>query len=121
TAKPKQDLYIRLLMPTGAGRGTTFVLDNHAWQRDPYICEGAKDNLAGRCATTEAAAPTRIGDNPIGFVIGHQESVTPSAHFDIVPLHGAGGINGITGDHLFSDQGSFGPTSGLWGILRVAE
>ncbi|MDH3317245.1 MAG: hypothetical protein OER43_15970, partial [Gammaproteobacteria bacterium] len=43
TAKPKQDLYIRLLMPTGAGRGTTFVLDNHAWQRDPYICEGAMD------------------------------------------------------------------------------
>jgi hypothetical protein len=119
TATPKQDLRMRLLMPTGSGRGTTFVLDGHAWQRDPYICDYTKDTLVGRCATNDVAAPTKIGHNPIGFVLGHQESVTPSAHFDIVPLNGAGGINGIEGDHLFIDQGSFGPTSGLWGILRV--
>jgi hypothetical protein len=54
-------------------------------------------------------------------VLGHQESVTPGAHFDIVPLNGAGGKGGIQGDFLYSDQGSFGPTSGLWGILRVQE
>jgi hypothetical protein len=45
--------------------------------------------------------------------------VTPGAHFDIVPLNGAGGAFGVTGDYLYSDQGSFGTTSGLWGILRV--
>ena len=119
TATPGQEVRIRVLEPTGAGRGTTFNLDGHAWQRDPYICEGSKDGLPGRCATTEAAAPTRIGHNPIGMVLGHQESVTPAAHFDIVPLNGAGGKNAIPGDYLFADQGSFGPTSGLWGILRV--
>jgi len=125
TATPGQELRIRVLEPTGAGRGTTFTLDGHAWQRDPYICDDevadGKDGLPGRCATDNAAAPTRIGNNLQAIVLGHQESVTPSAHFDIVPLNGAGGKNAIPGDYLFSDQGSFGPTSGLWGILRVQE
>jgi len=97
---------MRLLEPTGAGRGTTFNLHGHAWQRDPYI------------AGEEVASQT-IGDNPLGMILGHQESITPAAHFDIVPLNGAGGANAVPGDYLFSDQGSFGTTSGLWGILRV--
>jgi len=106
TATPGQDLRMRLLEPTGAGRGTTFNLHGHAWQRDPYI------------AGEEVASQT-IGDNPLGMILGHQESITPAAHFDIVPLNGAGGANAVPGDYLFSDQGSFGTTSGLWGILRV--
>jgi len=101
TATPNQDLRIRV----------------------PYICDdaipGGKDGLPGRCATDNAAAPTKIGNNLQAIVLGHQESVTPGAHFDIVPLNGAGGVNGVKGDFLYSDQGSFGPTSGLWGILRV--
>ena len=105
TAAPGQGLRMRLLEPTGVGRGTTFSLDGHAWQRDPYI--------AG-----DVASQT-IGDNPIGMVLGHQESVTPAAHFDIVPLNGAGGKGAVPGDYLFSDEASFGRTSGLWGILRV--
>lgn len=105
TALPGQDVYMRILEPTGAGRGTTFNLHGHVWQRDPY--------LAG-------AVPSQtIGDNPLGMVLGAQESVTPSGHFDIVPLHGAGGAGAVPGDYLFKDQGSFGRTSGLWGILRV--
>ena len=105
TATPGEDLRMRLLMPMGVGRGTTFNLHGHAWQRDPY--------LAGTVASQT------IGHNPIGMVLGHQESVTPAAHFDVVPLNGAGGKGAIPGDYLFSDQASFGLTSGLWGILRV--
>ncbi|MDH5179972.1 MAG: hypothetical protein OEY07_09915, partial [Gammaproteobacteria bacterium] len=105
TAAPGQDVYMRLLEPTGAGRGTTFTLHGHIWQRDPY--------LAG-------AVPSQtIGHNPIGMYLGAQESVTPNGHFDIVPEHGAGGAGAVPGDYLFHDQGSFGLTSGLWGILRV--
>ena len=51
--------------------------------------------------------------------LGHQESLTPAAHFDFL-LPSAGGSNAIAGDYLFRDQGSFGNTSGIWGILRVA-
>jgi len=105
TAAPGQGLRMRLLEPTGVGRGTTFNLHGHAWQRAPYI--------AG-----DVASQT-IGDNWLGMILGHQESITPAAHFDIVPLNGAGGINQVKGDYLFNDQGSFGTTSGLWGILRV--
>ncbi|MFA9421739.1 MAG: hypothetical protein ACERLB_16465, partial [Gammaproteobacteria bacterium] len=105
TAAPGQGLRMRLLEPTGAGRGTTFNLHGHAWQRAPYI--------AGKVASQT------IGDNWLGMILGHQESITPAAHFDIVPLNGAGGANAVPGDYLFGDQGSFGTTSGLWGILRV--
>jgi hypothetical protein len=126
TATAGEDVRLRVLEPTGAGRGTTFVLDGHAWQRDPYRCNGsAHDGFDGKCNPFDEVgardiAGGKVGErNPIGFVIGHQESVTPGAHFDIVPLNGAGGKNAVPGDYLFSDQGSFGPTSGLWGILRV--
>ncbi len=105
TATANDDVYMRVLMPTGSGRGTTFTVHGHLWQRDPY--------LAG-------AVPSQtIGDNPIGMYLGHQESVTPGAHFDVVLMNGAGGAANIDGDFLFHDQGSFGLTSGLWGILRV--
>jgi hypothetical protein len=61
-----------------------------------------------------------IGANPIGFYLGHQESVTPAGHFE-VRLPKAGGTNEVPGDYLFRDHGSFGNTDGLWGILRVVE
>ena len=54
----------------------------------------------------------------LGMYLGGQESVTPSAHFDVV-LDRAGGKNGVRADYLFRDHGSFGNTNGLWGILRV--
>jgi hypothetical protein len=115
TATKGMDLRIRVLEPTGAGRGTTFNLHGHAWQRDPYLEGPGPDGVP-----SQTMATGMIGErNPQGFVLGHQESVTPGAHFDIVPLNGAGGAFGVTGDYLYSDQGSFGTTSGLWGILRV--
>jgi len=111
TAAPGQGLRMRLLEPTGVGRGTTFNLHGHAWQRAPYIAGEGADGVPSQT----------IGDNWLGMILGHQESITPAAHFDIVPLNGAGGINKVKGDYLFNDQGSFGTTGGLWGILRVED
>ena len=103
---------MRVLMPTGAARGTTFDLHGHMWQRDPY--------LAGTVPSQT------IGINPLAMYLGHQESVLPAAHFDIF-LPKAGGAFwanlGCTAeqpcDFLYRDHGSFGTTNGLWGILRV--
>ncbi|MEM7349503.1 MAG: hypothetical protein AAF657_01770 [Acidobacteriota bacterium] len=97
---------MRVLEPTGVGRGTTFDLHGHVWQRDPYLAVTVPSDV--------------IGDNPLGFYLGGQESVTPSAHFDIV-LPSAGGSKAILGDYLFRDHGSFGNTNGLWGILSVGQ
>jgi len=101
-----QEARMRLLQPTGVGRGSTFDLHGHLWQRDPYIA---------------GTVPSQtIGDNPIGFYLGGQESIQPSGHFDI-RLPSAGGANQIEGDYLYRDHGSFGNTDGLWGILRVVD
>ena len=105
TALRSRPFRMRVLEPTGVGRGTTFNLHGHVWQRDPYL---------------EGTVPSQtIGNNPLGFYLGGQESVTPAAHFDVV-LPSAGGKNGILGDYLFRDHGSFGNTNGLWGILKVS-
>ena len=65
-----QPFRMRLGVPHGTNRGTTFQLHGHVWQRDPYICVDAaglptsKDGLEGRCATTELGS-TGIGHNPL--------------------------------------------------------
>jgi hypothetical protein len=65
-----------------------------------------------------------IGDNPLAFYLGSQESWMPYGHFDIV-LPSVGGVNGtalVNGgsvDFLWRDHGSFGVTDGIWGILRA--
>jgi hypothetical protein len=104
TAAPGQQVRMRLLEPTGVGRGSTFDLHGHIWQRDPY--------LAG-------AVPSQtIGINPLAMYLGGQESITPATHFDIF-LPSAGGLFQVPGDYLFRDHASFGNTDGIWGILRV--
>ena len=120
TATAGQEFRMRVMSATGAGRGTTFNLHGHAWQRDPYVCPGSADlGLAGKCMPGEVGAQA-IGTNPIGMTLGGQESVTPAQHFE-VRLPSAGGGNAVVGDYLFRDQASFGNTSGLWGILRVTN
>ena len=104
TAKAGQEARMRVLEPTGVGRGTTFNLHGHVWARDPYLAD--------------VVPSQRIGENPEAMYLGGQESVTPNAHFDVV-LPKAGGVAGVPGDYLFRDQASFGNTNGLWGILRV--
>ena len=120
TAKKNQEIRMHILEPTGVGRGTTFHLHGQLWQRAPYVCPGSSDlGLTGKCMANEVGSRA-IGLNPIGMYLGAQESVTPSAHFDI-RLPKAGGEGEVTGDYLYRDQASFGNTGGLWGILRVGQ
>jgi hypothetical protein len=135
TAAPGAPVRMHVLLPSGVERGSVFHLHGHLWQRAPYICPGQDDGVAGltgKCNWTNFGDPgfeigsRAIGVNPIGMYLGSQESVLPAAHFDIVlpgaglgPTGGAGGVNQVAGDYLFRDQGSFGNTMGLWGILRV--
>ena len=119
-ANAGQEVRMRILMPHGIGRGTTFNLHGHVWQRDPYICPREADlGLTGKCEPGGVGS-TAIGHNPIGMYLGGQESVNGSEHFE-VRLPSAGGSYGVPGDYLFRDQSSFGNLSGLWGIMRVNE
>ena len=55
-ANAGEEMRMRLGVPTGTSRGTTFQLHGHVWQRDPYVCPGSKDGLDGRCATTQVGS-----------------------------------------------------------------
>ncbi len=96
---------LRVLMPTGVGRGTVAHLHGHGWRRDPYL--QGPGGVASQC----------IGANPLAMWLGGQESVTPMAHFDLV-FDRTGGTNRIAGDFVLRDQGGFGVTNGLWSIVR---
>ncbi|MDH5324427.1 MAG: hypothetical protein OEZ68_04060 [Gammaproteobacteria bacterium] len=116
-ANAGQPTRIRVTNAYGTSRGSTFYLHGHVWQRDPYVCAGTKDNIPGRCSTTEVGS-TAIGDNKQAFYQGAQESIAPGTHFDVV-LPSAGGANAKPGDYKFGDFAAPGNASGLWGILRV--
>jgi hypothetical protein len=125
-----------LLMPFGPGRGSTYDLHGHVWQRDPYVCpDDSEFGLTGKCnmgnghagtaaakGGTENNVPSvgskALGYNPIGMGIGGIESWFPGEHYEIV-IPSAGGENGVTGDYLFRDHMGLGNAQGLWGIIRV--
>ncbi|WP_157498856.1 hypothetical protein [Lysobacter sp. Root604] len=119
---PGAETRLRVLMPTGVGRATTFSQHGHAWPRDPYLAENvdAARLPVGGSANTWGIAAKCIGDNPLQMALGGQESVSPMAHFDVV-LASAGGKDRTTGDFLWRDMGGFGISNGLWGVLRVSE
>ena len=120
------------LMPFSPGRGSTFDLHGHVFQRDPYICPGDADlGLPGKCdmgsgagdghagaAGNGSVGSQNLGDNPIGFHLGGIESWFSGQHYEIV-IPSAGGANAVTGDYLFRDHMGLGNAGGLWGILRV--
>jgi hypothetical protein len=106
---------MRVAMPHGTNRGTTFTLHGHVWQRDPYITE---NNANGYPLDPPGVGSKTIGLNPLGKYMGAQDSIWPSTHYDIV-LPSAGGANSIEGDYLFRDFAAGGSANGLWGILRV--
>ncbi|MEY2689793.1 MAG: hypothetical protein RL375_3992, partial [Pseudomonadota bacterium] len=109
---------IHLTSPHGTKRGSTFAQHGHVWQRDPYICPGeARNKLTGSCLP-KSVGSRALGKNPQGFAQGGQESWSGMSHFDIL-LPAAGGGNSVPGDYLFRDVGSFGSSSGVWGLLRV--
>jgi hypothetical protein len=119
-AKPGTEVRVHSAVPHGTSRGTTLTFHGHVWQRDPYVCPGdARNGLTGACTMGRGNVASRaIGDNPMGFAQGAQESITPYSHFTY-RFPKAGGANSVAGDYLFRDIGSFGNASGLWGILRV--
>jgi hypothetical protein len=116
--KPGTEARVHSAVPHGTSRGTTLTFHGHVWQRDPYVCPSdSRNKLTGACFMSSVASQA-IGDNPMGFAQGAQESITPYSHFTYrFPM--AGGANSVPGDYLFRDIGSFGNASGLWGILRV--
>jgi hypothetical protein len=124
---------MHVLMPFAAGRGSTFDLHGHVWQRDPYVCAGYGDKgairveLDGKCDMGNGVAGTngtgevgsqRIGFNPNGFYLGGIESWFAGQHYEIV-LPSAGGVSEVEGDYLFRDRMGLGNAGGLWGIVRV--
>jgi len=119
TATAGDEVHMRLLVPHGIGRGGTFNLHGHVWQRDPYVCPNSSDwGLPGKCIPGVDIGSEAIGHNPIGMYLGGQESVNGTSHFEVM-VPSAGGTNQVPGDYLFRDQSSFGNMSGSWGILRV--
>jgi len=113
-----QPTRIHISVPYGTSRGSTFSLHGHVWQRDPYVCPGqARNGLPGACEMASVGS-LALGENPMGFAQGGQESWNAPTHFDIV-LPSAGGGFEVPGDYLFRDHASFGNASGLWGIFRV--
>jgi hypothetical protein len=113
------EVRLHTAVPHSTSRGTTMTVHGHVWQRDPYVCPGElRNGMTGACNMTGTGSKA-IGDNPIGFAQGAQDSFTPLSHWTF-RLPSAGGRNGVAGDYLFRDLGSFGNASGLWGLLRVA-
>ena len=130
TADAGQAFRMHVLMPFSPGRGSTYDLHGHVWQRDPYVCEGDSEfGLDGKCdmggeyggLPTDGKVGSRsLGDNPVGFHLGGIESWFGTQHYEIV-IDSAGGSNGVVGDYLFRDHMGLGNAGGLWGILRVGE
>jgi hypothetical protein len=126
--QPGTEARIHSAVPHSTSRGTTWTFYGHVWERDPYVCPGeARNALTGACLMTSVGSRA-IGNNPLGFAQGAQESNTPLSHFTF-RFPSAGGaanrdaagkpVSNVTGDFLFRDTASFGNASGLWGILRV--
>jgi manganese oxidase len=117
-ANAGKEARVHWVVPHGTTRGSTINIHGHVYQRQPYVCEGSqRDLLTGACTMTEVGS-RNIGFSPYDFHQGANESVTPGAHWTW-RLPSAGGGNAVVGDYLMRDNGGFGNTSGLWGILRV--
>jgi hypothetical protein len=132
TAPAGMETRMRIGMPHGTNRGSTFTLHGHLWQRDPYITEKNTNGFPNSTlngGTGPGVGSTKIGHNPLGFYMGGLESIWPSSHWDIrLPSAGgcankddAGACIGKPGDYLYRDFGAVGNASGLWGILRVED
>jgi hypothetical protein len=118
-AKAGDPFRIGLTNPNSSNRGTTFQLHGHVWPRDPFLSLLRDAKGFPNTAAIGNVGAVVIGDNPLQFYVGAQESVIGSAHFVIKPTTGAGGGDQVKGDYLFRDTAAAGMGGGAWGILRV--
>jgi hypothetical protein len=102
TAKAGTPVRFRVLNSNGHARNNVFQVHGHIWQQEPYINNS-----------------TQIGNNPLSEWKGAQQGHGASNHMDVVPVNGAGGARGVSGDYLYRTQSSFQFDNGLWGIFRV--
>jgi len=117
TADAGTPVRFRVVQSGGHARNHVFQLHGHAWQQLPWINE-----------SSEIGENRRWNEAPVDGehlwateIKGSQEGIGPTSHFNFVPLTGAGGKAGVTGDYLFRDMASFQFDGGLWGILRVCS
>ena len=53
TATAGQEVKLRLLNPSGVGRGSIMTLHGHVWDRSPYVCPGENYlGIPGKCGPT---------------------------------------------------------------------
>ncbi len=118
-AQAGQQFRIGMTVPNSSNRATTFQLHGHVWPRDPFLALWIDAGGFPLNANIDNVGSVRIGDNPMQFYIGAQESLIGSSHYVIKPVNGAGGAGRVPGDYLFRDAASAGMGGGAWGILRV--
>ncbi|APR87714.1 manganese oxidation [Minicystis rosea] len=104
TARRGQQQRFRLAQPSGHARQHSFKQWGAEWPNNPFAA-GSGSRV--------------IGPNPQNFTRAARDGQGPMRPYNVVPLFGAGGKYGVTGDFLYLDQESFSYTQGLWGILRV--
>jgi len=102
TANAGDEVRFRVLQPGGHARNSVVTIHGHPWQRMPYV-----------------NGSTEIGDNILSNWMGAQEGHGPANHFDIIPVHGAGGKYGVRGDYLYRDLTPSHFDNGNWAIFRV--
>jgi hypothetical protein len=118
-ARAGQQFRIGMTVPNSSNRATTFKLHGHVWPRDPFLALSIDAGGFPTSANIGNVGSVRIGDNPMQFYLGAQESLIGSSHYVIKPTNGAGGAGRVTGDYLFRDTAAAGMGGGAWGILRV--
>ena len=91
----------RLMHPFGTGTSQVFVLNGHAWQRNPYRNDSKE-----------------IGGNSLSQWIGSRDNHGSTDHFDLV-VDKAGGEAGRAGDYLYSVFVPVQARQGAWGVFRV--
>jgi hypothetical protein len=102
TPRAGEAIRLRVLEPGGHARNGVFTLHGHIWEQEPY-----------------ADSSRVIAGNPFSEWKGARDGHGPGEHFDLLPRHGAGGVNHVQGDYLFRDQASFAFDGGTWGVMRV--
>jgi hypothetical protein len=101
-ARAGRPMRFRLLQAGGHSRNISFGLQNHLWDRQPYINNS-----------------TKLGQNTFSFWEGARMGIGPTNHVDMLIRNGAGGAFHFSTAYLFRDFSGPGADGGLWGFLSV--